>query len=435
MTTVVNIFPTRNQKQFNAHHPLGAPSLRDHQPYPLTMCGAPMAQTPRLPRQPVFLHVCLVTETFLPEVNGVAMTLGRLVAGMRSAGHRMTVVRPRQDSDPSQENDQTLRLGFPIPGYPLLRFGLPCGARLRSLWRKQRPDVVHIATEGPMGQSAMAAAHDLGIPVITTFHTNFHQYSSHYSMGFMQQGVAAYLRHFHNRACCTLVPTHHVRSELGVMGLKRLRILSRGVDTELYNPGCHLPGLREHWGVEDNGLAVLCVGRLAAEKNLALAVEAFQAMQAIRPGSRLILVGNGPERSRLEGIPGVILTGQLPDRELAQHYASADLFLFPSITETFGNVLTEAMASGLPVVAFNYAAAAERLQDGVQGLRVPFADRAAFIEAAERMAHTSPDELRAMAEAAIATARDWTWQRIIGQYLQSLRHALSMVPTAQRSSA
>lgn len=376
-------------------------------------------------RQPVFMHVCLVTETFLPEVNGVAMTLGRLFSGMHSAGHRMTIVRPRQDSDPRQAVDQTLRLGLPIPGYPLLRFGLPCGGRLRSLWRKERPDVIHIATEGPLGQSAMAAAHDLGIPVVTSFHTNFHHYSSHYSMGFMQHGVAAYLRHFHNRAVCTMVPSHDVLGQLSELGIQRLRILSRGVDTLLYQPSKRSAAMRSTWGVGDQDLALLCVGRLAAEKNLPLAVKAFQAARAVNPRCRLILVGNGPERERLQGIEGVHLTGQLPNEDLAAAYASADAFIFPSVTETFGNVLTEAMASGLPVVAYHYAAAAERLVDGVQGISVPFNDESAFIQAAVKLVSLPTDVRLQMGSAAVDTASGWTWKRIIDQYLSSLRLALA----------
>lgn len=254
-------------------------------------------------------------------------------------------------------------------------------------------------------------------------------------MGFMQYGVAAYLRHFHNRARCTLVPTHHVRNELSTMGLKRLRLLSRGVDTTLYHPGRKVDGLREHWGVSENGLALLCVGRLAAEKNLGLAIEAYRAVESIRPGSKLILVGNGPERPRLENIDGVLLTGQLPNRELAEHYASADAFVFPSITETFGNVLTEAMASGLPVIAFDYAAASERLQNGIQGFHAPFNDRQGFINAALQLAQLPPSMMADMAKAAVATAKDWTWERIVDQYLHSLRYALALGFTSERRTA
>lgn len=368
------------------------------------------------------LGLALVTETFAPEINGVAMTLGRLVDGLSARGHRVCLVRPRRGdivrNGESQGNGLAtcFRPGLPIPGYPELRFGLPSVAALRSQWRVSPPDVVHIATEGPLGFSALRAAHDLRLPVTSTFHTNFHEYSSHYRIGFLGDAIAAYLRRFHNRTACTLVPSMTMRNRLVELGFDRVNILARGVDTALFKPQRRDPELRRWWGAGDQTLVCCLVGRLAAEKNLDLAVRAWQRIRATRPDTLLVLVGDGPERERLIGTEGIILAGTRRGEDLARHYASADCFLFPSVTETYGNVVAEALASGLACLAFAYAAAAERINNGVDGLLVPFGDAEAFVARAPELvaAGASPDA--PMRHAARMSVRDLGWDRIIERF-------------------
>ena len=144
------------------------------------------------------LHIALVTETYVPEVNGVAITIGRMVHGLLKRGHRIHMIRPRQGKQDAAKDEgtyaETLVSGMPIPGYPELKSGLPAKNLLLKLWRKQRPDVVHIATEGPLGWSALSAARKLAIPVSTDFHTNFHNYTQHYGIGLLKKPIAAYLQ-------------------------------------------------------------------------------------------------------------------------------------------------------------------------------------------------------------------------------------------------
>ena len=229
------------------------------------------------------LRIAVVTETYPPEINGVAMTISRMVEGLRRR-HVVELIRPRQNQQDSAKHELTLQevlvRGFPIPRYQGLKLGLPAKQRLIKLWTKQRPDVVHLVTEGPLGSSALAAARKLGIPVSSDFHTNFHSYSRHYGFGWLQKTVAGYLRNLHNRTDTTLVPTQELRDTLAQEGYQNLQVVARGVDTTLFHPGKRSEKLRLQWGVvADDELAVIYVGRISAEKNMPLVLLTFKAMQ------------------------------------------------------------------------------------------------------------------------------------------------------------
>ena len=373
------------------------------------------------------LRIAVVSETYPPEVNGVAVTLSKVVDGLRSANHAVQLIRLRQGgTDAATQDDmyagyqEVLMRGFPIPNYPDLRMGMPSKSALIRLWQLKRPDVVHIATEGPLGWSALRAAMYLKLPVSTDYRTNFQSYSSHYGVGFLYKPIMAYLKKFHNLAGCTMVPTEGLRSSLAAVGFQRLKVVSRGVDTVAYDPAHRSEALRQQWGLAPQDLAVLCVGRLAKEKNLDFLLRAFEAIQARQPSARLVLVGHGPMLQELQlKCPGAIFTGQLRGHTLAEHYASADLFLMPSLTETFGNVTTEAMASGLPVVAFNYAAAAELIVSGVNGRLVAMRDAEDFVFAASEVALQAV-QLKSMAAAARQTALGLDWACIVEKFENEL---------------
>ncbi|WP_296814405.1 glycosyltransferase family 1 protein [Thiobacillus sp.] len=373
-----------------------------------------------LPSMRPQLRIAVVTETYPPEVNGVAMTLGRLVNGLQVRNHQVQLIRPRQHSDdqpqPTATLSEHLQRGIALPRYEGLKMGLPAKAALTRLWTRQRPDVVQIATEGPLGWSALAAANKLRLPVASDFHTNFHSYSSHYGFGLLRRAIVAYLRKFHNKAAVTLVPTEGIRRELLAHGYENIEIIGRGVDTQLFHPGRRDAALRAQWGVGENETAVLYVGRLAAEKNLSLVFSAFDAMHQAHPATRLVLVGDGPERAGWQAKrPDAIFCGTQVGEALAAHYASGDVFLFPSLTETWGNVTIEAMASGLAVVAYDCAAAEEIIRHGENGLKVAPEDQAAFIAQAASLA---PDvaRQRRLGTAAAARAAQLSWDAIIDSF-------------------
>lgn len=346
------------------------------------------------------MRYAIVSETYPPEVNGVALTVQALESGLRMLGHEVDLVRPRQPGATDARSGEILVAGAALPRYPGLRFGLPAQARLLRAWRRRRPDAIYIATEGPLGWSALEAARRLSIPAATGFHTRFDRYLRDYGAAFLEPAALAWMRRFHNRGGATLVPTRELQGQLQALRFRNPVRLPRAVDCTQFDPCRRDRSLRRAWGLGDDGLAVVHVGRIAAEKNLALLVRAFRALQDTRPDARMVLVGDGPQRAALAAAhPDFAFAGTRRGDDLARHFASADLFLFPSRSETFGNVTLEAMASGVPTVAFDYGAAREHLRDGIDGHACGDGDDDAFVAAACRIAGDDASRAR-MADAA-----------------------------------
>lgn len=338
------------------------------------------------------MRFAIVTETYPPEVNGVALTVQGLENGLRNHGHDVELIRPRQQRNDNGAAHEVLVRGAALPRYPGLRFGLPAPLRLARQWQQHRPDAIYIATEGPLGWSAMRAARRLGIPVASGLHTRFDEYLPDYGAAWLQSTALRWMRRFHNQADATLVPTQELQQFLQDNGFARARLLARAVDGTQFDPAKRDPALRADWGIEGEGLAVIHVGRVAAEKNLGLAIKAFRRIQQQHPKARFVWVGDGPLRAKLaDENPDFIFCGVQRGEELARHFASADLFLFASRSETFGNVTLEAMASGVATVAFNYGAAREHLRSGHSGVAVDTDEN--FIAAAMQLAND--DEMRA----------------------------------------
>ena len=366
------------------------------------------------------MRIAIVTETYAPDLNGVARTLVALVGELRRLGHEINLIRPKpRGVDMPCEHGEVRVMGMAIPGYNAMQFGFPAGGMLRELWAKERPDVVHIDTEGPLGYSALKAARALQIPVTTSLHTHFHVYMRHYGLPWLGAPALAYLRHFHNTAAFTLIPTEDQKARLASDGLEKLRVLGRGVHGDLFSPSKRNPALRAQWGADDNTPVAIFVGRLAAEKNTDLFARTVQAMRQVQPALRAIMVGTGPlEHELRQSHPEIIFTGALLDVDLAEHYASADMFIFPSLSETFGNVILEAMASGLAPLAFDYAAARHLIANEASGLVAAMNDEQHFIEQAKRLA-SSPEWAQTLGIAARQRAETQTWS-LIAQQLEAM---------------
>lgn len=318
------------------------------------------------------LRIAVVTETWPPEVNGVAMTLAKLVQGLSHRNHDVQLIRPRQTKTDSPMSDSSLEevlmRGMPIPRYPELKLGLPSKKTLVKTWTLRRPDVVHIATEGPLGWSALQAAKVLKLPVTSDFRTNFQSYSKHYGVGWLRKPIVAYLRKFHNATACTMVPTRELMRTLSQNGFANLKVVSRGVDTKLFNISKRDTSLRSSWGATDDTKVLISVGRMAPEKNLDQVLKTYEALKVTGLAFKLVMVGDGPLKEQFQKrYPEIIFPGMLSQSNLAAYYASSNLFIFPSQTETFGNVTLEALASGIPVLAFDCAAARDWVQTGVNG--------------------------------------------------------------------
>ena len=378
--------------------------------------------------QPLNRRITVVSETFAPEINGVANTLKYLCRGLSANGHKVQVVRPVQKQDrmatpaPTDEprlfDDLVTVSGLPLPGYTALQFGLTRQKHLLSLWQQQRPDLVYVATQGPLGVAAVTVARKLGIPVCSGFHTNFHSYSRHYHAAFLERLLKRYGRWFHNRTALTLVPTRRMAAQVDAMGIHPIGLWSRGVDCRQFSPHRRDQELRTSWGLQPQDRAVLYVGRLASEKNLQLAVSCFERIRALHPRARFVLVGDGPQRKRLQQKhPDYVFCGVQKGDDLARHYASGDLFLFPSKTDTFGNVVTEAMASGLAVVAFDDAAASEHLRHRENGMMARLDDDEAFVEHALTLAQQNT-LLANIRHQARLDALDLDWDSQVEQFEQ-----------------
>ena len=288
--------------------------------------------------------------------------------------------------------------------------------------------MVHIVTEGPLGWSALRAAEKLRIPAVSDFRTNFHAYSRHYGIGWFGKPILAYLRKFHNRTLCTMVPTEALRAQLAALGFRGLRVVSRGVDTELFNPARRSQALRAQWGAAPSDPVLLHVGRIAPEKNLDALIAAYEAARQREPRTRLVLVGDGPARRGLQArCPEAILAGVQRGEYLAAHYASGDVFLFPSLTETYGNVTAEAMASGLAVIAYDYAAAAALIRHGHNGLLAKFDDTSTFAAHAAGLV-ADPAKIALLGALARQTAAAHDWSRVVGQLESVLESAAGAAP-------
>jgi glycosyltransferase involved in cell wall biosynthesis len=362
------------------------------------------------------------------------MTFGVIASEMARRGHSVAVYRPwRRDlprPEASAEFRQVAMAGIPLPGYPQLRMGLPAGRRLRQAWTKDRPDLVHVATEGPLGLSAIRAARSLGVPVTSSYHTNFHSYAKHYGVSLFKGFAMAWLRYVHNLTQRTFAPTADMCAELSGAGFRNLVLMSRGVDTRQFQPERRSNALRSEWKAGPSDPVVIHVGRMAAEKNYPLLFRAYAAMKKANPACRFVLAGEGPlKRSLMRGHPDCVFAGFFSRDEIGRYYASADIYIHASLTETFGNVLTEAMASGLATAGFDYAAARIFIKDGETGLTAPCDDPDRLIAAAVCLATDAPlrSKLRAAGRLAVEAQ---SWEKVIARFEADLEVLAGLANTA-----
>ncbi|UPG96143.1 glycosyltransferase family 4 protein [Luteibacter aegosomatissinici] len=383
------------------------------------------------------MRVGIVTETYAPDVNGVAMTVQSLARGLLRRGHAVDLVRPIHPATPAMADagmDVFEVEGASLPRYAGLRFGLPARIRIERRWRSDRPDAIYVATEGPLGWSAVSAARRLGIPVATGFHTRFDFYVGHYGFGALTPVVRSYLARFHRRAQATLVPTGQLADELNDLGVHDVRVLRRAVDTVRFHPERRSEALRAAWGAGPDTPVMICVGRVAPEKNLHVVIEAWEALRRRAPDARCVIVGDGPGRAALEAAhPEVIFAGTRRGDELAAYYASADVFVFPSLTETFGNVVLEAMASGIPVVAYAEAAAREYIRNGQNGIRVAPGNEGGLVERAATLG-ADATACAAMGRAARASVAGLSPESVVSEF-ESIMQSLAEENLHERSTA
>lgn len=299
------------------------------------------------------MRIALFTDTFSPQVNGVTMTLDRLVRYWESHGVEYLIFAP-DDWDQIADSEQIRRvLSLPFPLYPECRISLSRYANIEKQLLNFKPDLLHLVTPFTLGLIGHRFGQRHKVPMVASYHTNFDQYLDYYRLPFLKKMLWSYVSWFHSHCERNYCPSTATKNVLEENGIGNVEIWSRGVDPKQYGRQFQNPRIREKYGIDRSKLLLLYVGRVAPEKDIDVLLESYRTLpQDVVERVHLIVVGDGPYLSTInrQEYPPITWTGFLRGRELAEIYASSNLFVFPSSTETFGNVALEAMASGLPVV-------------------------------------------------------------------------------------
>jgi phosphatidylinositol alpha 1,6-mannosyltransferase len=372
------------------------------------------------------VRIALFSEVYWPMVSGVGVTLLRLTEALQARGHELRVYsaayavpdggpdRPEVHRSPS----------VPFFLYPDVQWAFP---RMRDVvddLSRFRPDVVHVATEFSLGIAGVKAARQLGLPIIASAHTDYDRYAARYGVTWALRAGWHYLRWFYGQAHKVLCPSRIYEEHLHTRGVLHTGIWSRGVDPEWFHPRFRSEEYRARFGLGPDDLLVTYIGRIAREKNLELLIRAWEILAPVRGGAQLVLVGRGPleEEIQRRAIPGVHVTGLLQGRELSAAYASADVFTFPSPTETFGNSLLEAMGSGLPSLVAGSGGVLEFSDHGSNALVVQPDSVDAIVDGLGRLL-ADADLRRRLADGGLATARERDWAGVYDLLLADYRAA------------
>ena len=298
------------------------------------------------------MRIAIFSEVYWPMVSGVGVTLDRLVEALSARGHQLRVYSATYDLPAGMPDRPEAHRSPSVPLflYTDVQWAFPRQREIVDDLARFRPDVVHLATEFAMGLAGLKAAGQLGLPVIASAHTDYEKYAARYGVRWALGMGWIYARWFYAHAERVLVPSRVFQRTLHERGVEHTGLWTRGVDPAHFHPRFRSEDYRRRYGVGPEDLLVTYIGRLAREKDIGRLLRAWEAVRTERGNAQLVLAGQGPlaEGLRRRPIPGVHLTGLLSGRDLSEAYASADLFVFPSSTETFGNSLLEAMASGLP---------------------------------------------------------------------------------------
>ena len=383
-------------------------------------------------------RILYCTDTYPPQVNGVSVVTAISVAGMQERGWICGVVSPRyprpygeafavEAASLSAVHTHLKLPSVPLPPYPEVRCAAPLYQRVVRATRGLRPHVVHCETEFVIGRLGQRVARELGVPAVSSYHTDFSRYTESYGVGWLRPAVSGWLSRFHQRSARVYTPSEPARQELLRMGAEDTEVWGRGTDVSQFHPAKRSTHLRRQLGVDDT-FVFLHVGRMAAEKNVPLLLEAFRLFRTARPDVRasLLIAGDGPELASLRcRAPGEVrFLGNLHrHKALPPLYASADAFVFASETETLGLVVTEAMASGLPVLATPAGGVADNLRNGVNGLAFGAGDADGLAHIMSRIAD-DPELRRRLSGGARAWAESRSWDAELDRLEASYREVI-----------
>ncbi|GMK39827.1 glycosyl transferase [Paenibacillus sp. CCS19] len=380
------------------------------------------------------MRLAIFTDTYEPEVNGVARTLGRWTDFLRRQGIEVMVFAP----DPAMDNTslhnsiQVQRFtSFPFFLYPECRLAVPNPVPVRRALQLFQPTLIHVATPFNMGLFGIHYAKKYRIPLVASYHTHFDRYLPYYNLQWMAKLLWRYLEWFHHECRMIFVPSPSTKAQLVGRGWRgdRLDVWPRGIKTDQFYPGVNRAELSASYGITSEQFVVLYVGRLSPEKDVGIAIDAFDKFRQSHPEAVMLIAGDGPSAGELEAR---CTREQLPVRflgfqslpALRELYAAADVFLFPSATETFGNVVLEAMACETAVIGARAGGVADTLTHGVNGLLCDPGSADAFADALERL-HQDPEERSHLAARGLAYSRNQSWDAIFGRLLSQFLEAES----------
>jgi len=373
------------------------------------------------------VRIALFSEVYWPMVSGVGVTLLRLTEALQARGHELRVYSATYPLPPGQADRPEVHRSPSVPLflYPDVQWAFPRTREVVDDLARFRPDVVHVATEFSLGIAGLKAARQLGFPLVASAHTDYDQYAARYGVTWALRAGWHYLRWFYGQAHKVLCPSRIYEQHLHSRGVLHTGVWSRGVDPEWFHPRFRSDDYRARFGVEPGDLLVTYIGRIAREKNLELLLHAWETLAPVRGTAQLVLVGRGPleDEIRRREIAGVHVTGLLQGHELSAAYASADVFTFPSPTETFGNSLLEAMGSGLPSLVAASGGVLEFSEHGRNAWLVA-PDSAGAIEKGLERLLTDSGLRRRLADGGLATARarDWAqvYDRLVADYTEAV---------------
>ena len=382
------------------------------------------------------MRIAIFAETFLPKWDGVANTVCHLLDHLAERGHESMMIAPEGAPERYAETRILGRPCFPLPMYPALRLVAPrpnLGAEIFAF----RPDIVHLVNPALLGVSGLHRAREAGVPVVASYHTDLPGYLEKYNLTVFRDFVWNYFRWLHNQADLNLCPTRFIQRQLEERGFERVRIWGRGVDSRLFNPARRSRIWRDRLtNGHPEALLLLFVGRLAIEKR----VDVLRPILDSLPDVRLAIVGDGPERDNLEALfagTNTVFTGCLRGEDLADAYAAGDIFTFAGENETFGNVVLEAMASGLPVLVAAHSGLRDHTHNGTNGFQFE-PGNAAQLTTLVRWLMTDPQYRTQLAAGAVAYARRLTWESnldgLLAEYERTIENAREAAPELMTAS-
>ncbi|MCC6613893.1 MAG: glycosyltransferase family 1 protein [Anaerolineae bacterium] len=359
------------------------------------------------------MRVAVFTETFLPKTDGIVTVVCLLLDHLHKRGIETVVVAPKMGVDRYNSTPVIGVPGVKMPLYPELRVGPPTLSTYHEV-KRFNPDVVHLIHPALVGIPGMLMAKRLDVPMLASFHLDLARISHHFGIGFMEPLVDQLTKIVFNAADFSLAPSRMVMDYMERIGIERVGLWKRGVDAERFNPRFYSEAMRDHLSQgHPEDTIMLYVGRLSNEKQ----INHLKAVLEQVPGTRLALVGDGPAREELETHFAGTKThfvGYLKGEALSQAYASADMFVFPSAMETFGLVVVEAMAAGLPVVASRVGGVRDVVREGINGYSFESGDIPALVDGVRNIA-ADPVRMKAMGQSARAFAETQSWDAMMDE--------------------